>query len=93
MQIEEIVKGSPAFEAGLQPLDRILMIGTGETRDLTTSEAVRKIRGPKGTQVQLFIERNSQDGKQEYLHKEVLRDVIDIPSAKGQILTQSGVKL
>nr|MBR6100481.1 hypothetical protein [bacterium] len=26
--MEEIVKGSPAYKSGLQPLDRIVMIGT-----------------------------------------------------------------
>ena len=57
VQIEEIVKGSPAYKSGLQPLDRIVMIGTWETKDLTVWEAVQKIRWPKGTIVNLLIER------------------------------------
>lgn len=93
VQIEEVVKDSPAFKAGLIPLDRIVMIGTGETKDLTTSEAVQKIRGPKGTKVQLFIERVDKSGEKSYLEKEVSRDIINVPSVTSKVLTQSGVSL
>lgn len=93
VQIEEVIKDSPAFKAGLIPLDRIVMIGTGETKDLTTSEAVQKIRGPKGTKVQLFIERIDKSGEKSYLEKEVSRDIINVPSVTSKVLTQSGVSL
>lgn len=93
IQIEELVKWSPAFQAWLQPLDRILMIGSWETKDLTTSEAVAKIRGPKWSSVTLFIERPVENWLYNYFHQEVVRDVIDIPSVKGEILNQSWVKL
>lgn len=93
VQIEEVVKDSPAFKAGLLPLDRIVLIGTGETKDLSTSEAVQKIRGPKGSSVQLFIERIEKSGEKSYLEKEVVRDIIDVPSVRSKILTHSGVKL
>lgn len=93
VQIEEVVKDSPAFKAGLLPLDRIVLIGTGETKDLSTSEAVQKIRGPKGSSVQLFIERIEKSGEKSYLEKEVIRDIIDVPSVRSKILTHSGVKL
>ncbi len=93
VQIEEVVKDSPAFKAGLIPLDRIILIGSWETKDLTTTEAVQKIRGPKGTKVQLFIERVGKSGEKSYIEKEVERDIIDIPSVSSKILTQSGVKI
>lgn len=93
IQIEELVKWSPAFQAWLQPLDRILMIGSWETKDLTTSEAVAKIRGPKWSSVMLFIERPVENWSYTYFHQEVMRDVIDIPSVKGEVLNQSWVKL
>lgn len=93
IQIEELVKWSPAFQAWLQPLDRILMIGSWETKDLTTSQAVTKIRGPKWSSVTLFIERPVENWSYTYFHQEVVRDVIDIPSVKGEILNQSWVKL
>lgn len=93
VQIEELVKDSPAFKAGLMPLDRIILIWTGETKDLTTSEAVSQIRGPKGSMVELFIERLDKDGQKSYLEKQVLRDIIEVPSVRSKILNQSEVKL
>lgn len=93
LQVEEVIKGSPAFKAWIIPLDRILLIGTGETRDLSTSEAVQKIRGPKGSTIELFIERPSATGKSEFLEKIVTRDIIDIPSVKGTLVNYSGTTL
>jgi carboxyl-terminal processing protease len=93
VQVEEIVKGSPAYKAGLQPLDRIVMIWTWETQDLTVTEAVKRIRWPKGTTVDLFIERVDKTWKKEYLHVEIERDVIDIPSVKSKILEKDWVKI
>ena len=93
VQVEEIVKGSPAYKAGLQPLDRIIMIWTWETQDLTVTEAVKKIRWPKGTTVDLFIERVDKKWKKEYFHVEIERDVIDVPSVKSKILEKDWVKI
>lgn len=93
IQVEEVLKGSPAFEVGIKPLDRIILIWTGETKELTTNEAVSKIRGEKGTKINLFIERPNNSGSNEYLEKEVVRDVINIPSVRGNILNYSGHKL
>ena len=93
VQIEEIVKGTPAYKSGLQPLDRIVMIGTWETKDLTVSEAVQKIRWPKGTIVNLLIERVDKKWQKEYLYVDVTRDIIDIPSVKSKVLENNGIKI
>ena len=93
IQVEEVLKWSPAFESDIKPLDRIILIWTGETKDLTTNEAVNKIRGEKGTKINLFIERPNSSGTNEYLKKEVVRDVINIPSVRGNILNYNGHKL
>ena len=93
IQVEEVLKWSPAFESGIEPLDRIILIWTGETKDLTTNEAVNKIRGEKGTKINLFIERPNSSGTNEYIKKEVVRDIINIPSVRGNILSYSGHKL
>ena len=93
VQVEEIVKGSPAYKAGLQPLDRIIMIWTWETQDLTVTEAVKRIRWPKGSTVDLFVERVDKKWKKEYFHVEIERDVIDIPSVKSKILEKDWVKI
>ncbi|MCX6824101.1 MAG: S41 family peptidase [candidate division SR1 bacterium] len=87
IQIDEIIKGSPAFLAGLRMLDRIVMIGTGVTKVLDVNQAVDKIRGPKGTKVKLTIERVSKTGDKELIEKEITRDKLIIPSVNGKILT------
>jgi C-terminal processing protease CtpA/Prc len=55
--IEEIVKWSPAYLAGLMPLDRILMINTWSVKDLSIDAAVSAIRWPKWSKVLLTIQR------------------------------------
>ena len=93
IQIEEIIKGSPAFRAGLLPLDRIIMIGTGETKNLTTYEAVSLIRGKKWTKVKFGIERPQNSWENQYLVIEVERDTIDVPSVRSKILTHNNQKI
>ena len=70
------LKGSPAERAGIRAGDKILKIDEKITPDLTIEEAVRLIRGPKGTKVKLTIVRN---GDEESRVIEVERDVIKIP--------------
>ena len=93
IQIEEVIKGSPAFKAGLLPLDRIIMIGTGETKNLTTYEAVSLIRGKKWTKVKFGIGRPQNSWENQYLVIEVERDTIDVPSVRSKILTHNNQKI
>lgn len=85
--VEEIIKDSPAFIAGIQPLDRIIKIGSGETEDLSVQEAVKLIRWPKWSKVMLLIERTYKDWSKEVLEKSVKREAISIPSVASSILT------
>lgn len=51
------LKNSPAQQAGIKPGDIIYKIDGKLTEDMTLYEAIRKIRGKKGTQVALTIIR------------------------------------
>ena len=62
------------------------MIWTGETQDLTVTQAVGKIRWPQWTTVDLFIERLDKNGKKEYFNVKLERDLIEVPSVKSKIL-------
>ena len=86
VQVEELIKGSPAFKAGLFPLDRIVMIDTGSVKDLTINEAVSKIRGAKWSTVILTIERIKKDNSKEIIKKNVIRDKLSIPSVSSKII-------
>lgn len=55
------IQGTPAFEAGLQPGDVIAEINGNSTKDLTSAdEAVKKLRGPKDSTVDLTIARRGE---------------------------------
>lgn len=87
IQIDEIVKGSPAFKAGLRILDRIVMINSWSTKSIDVNEAVKEIRGPKWTNVTLTIERINKDGSKEVIEKDITREKLTVPSVNGKIIT------
>lgn len=75
------ISGYPADKAGLKPKDIIVEIDGQTLNDVTISDAVKRIRGPKDTTVKLKVVR---DGK--ILDFEIKRDNINIPSVKSEIL-------
>ncbi len=77
------IAGFPAEKAGLRPQDIIAEIDGKSAFDLSVSEAVKRIRGPKGTTVKLKIVR---DRKQE-IDFEITRDQINIPSVTTETLS------
>lgn len=56
LEVVAPIAGSPAQEAGIQPLDRILEIDGMLTSQLTLDEAAARMRGPIGTTVTLKIQ-------------------------------------
>ncbi len=71
------VKGTPAYNAGVKPGDQVLKIDDLSTSGLTTEEAVKHIRGQKGTAVKLTMLRA---GEKEPRVLNIIRDVINIPT-------------
>jgi carboxyl-terminal processing protease len=69
------LKDSPAEKAGLKGGDKVLKINDTTTADLALDEAVRLIRGPKGTEVKLIVLRDSFDKVKEI---KIIRDTIRI---------------
>ncbi|MBO9597010.1 MAG: S41 family peptidase [Cohnella sp.] len=72
--VESIFKGSPAERAGLLPNDILLSVNGESLQGLTLSEAVAKIRGPKGTKAKLSVKR---EGIADPIDLELVRDRID----------------
>lgn len=75
------IQGTPAYKAGIQAGDRIIKVNGQPTRDLR--EAVKKIRGPKGTKVHVTIQREGVADPIEYT---LVRDVIPIESVHAALL-------
>lgn len=91
--IEEVLKQSPAAQAGLMPLDRVVAINGENLKDLDIDQAVEKIRGPKGTSVTLTIERINKNDEKTLLEITVVRDKISIPSVTTEIMTINNKKV
>lgn len=81
---------SPAQRAGLRAGDKIIKINSTSTDDLTLDEAVKLIRGPKGTEVSLTISRDEWEDSREI---KIIRDVIQVPSLKLEFKDIDGQKI
>jgi len=78
------IEGTPAYKAGIQAGDKIIKIDGKLTADMTLPEAVKGIRGEKGTKVNLTIMREGADKPLEFT---VTRDLIPIKSVRSFLLT------
>jgi carboxyl-terminal processing protease len=84
------IEDTPAHKAGLLPGDVILEINKELTQDMTFMDAVKKIRGPKGTAVNLTVLH--KDGSKP-VELSIKRDVIPIVSVKTDELDDGYVYL
>ncbi len=73
--------GTPAEKSGIHSGDILVKIDDKSTEGMRIDEAVKLIRGEKGTIVKFSIYR---DGQPEFIEKEVTRDTIDIPTVKTE---------
>ena len=72
----------PAEKAGFIAGDAIIRINDTSTEGMTVDEAVRLIRGEKGTEVSFSVFRKSED---KFLDIKVVRDTITIPTSKTEV--------
>lgn len=79
--------GSPALKAGVRPGDVIDRIDGQSLGGLTVDEAVRRIRGPKGTTVTLTVVRDGGAPFDLTITRDVIiqREVISKDLAGGQV--------
>lgn len=78
------IEGTPAYEAGIKAGDQIIGIDDKPTNDMTLMDAVKNIRGPKGTKVKLTVRR---EGAEKPLEFSITRDVIPLKSVRNYLLT------
>ncbi len=84
--VNEVIPGGPAEKAGLLGGDTILTIDGKSTRGLTTAQDAKLLRGEKGSQVKLVVERAGK----EQPAVAVTRDTIHQPSVYSKLL-DSGI--
>ena len=74
------IEGTPAYEAGIKARDKILSIDNVSTKGLNIEDAVKLIRGRRGTKVKLEILRNGNS-----FYKSLLRERIELKSVTSKI--------
>ena len=80
------IKGTPADQAGIQPGDIIIEIDGESATGISVTEAVTRIRGPKGEEVVLTVIR---DGEQVVVP--IVRDTISIDSVEWEAREGNGI--
>jgi len=76
------IEDTPAYKAGVKAADQIIKIDGNSTKDITIMEAVKKLRGVKGTKVTITIMR---EGLAKPIDIEITRDIIVVKSVKSKI--------
>lgn len=77
------IEDTPAYKAGIQPGDMIFKIEDEFTKDMTLVDAVKKMRGLKGTKINISIKR---EGVPELMDFELVRDTIRVQSVRSRVL-------
>lgn len=82
------LEDTPAWRAGVKSLDKIVKIDDESTKDITLSEAVKKLRGKPGTTVKITIFRESE-GK--ILDLTITREIIHIHDVKDVMILKDNI--
>ncbi len=82
------IEDTPAWKAGLKAKDRIVKINNDLTRDMTLTEAVKKLRGKVGEAVTITVLRESE---KKLLEFKIVRGVIKIQNIKGARILEDGI--
>ncbi|MCF8063506.1 MAG: S41 family peptidase [Deltaproteobacteria bacterium] len=78
------IEGTPAYKAGIKAGDQIIKINDEPTNDMNLSDAVKRIRGPQGSEVKLTVRREGSDKPLDFT---ITRDVIPLRSVRHHQLT------
>ncbi|MCX6752185.1 MAG: S41 family peptidase [Candidatus Nomurabacteria bacterium] len=76
------LKDTPAYRANIKPGDKILKIDKTVTSSLGIEDAIKLIRGEKGTPVTLTIFR---EGNKDPIEVRIVRDTINVPTLDTEL--------
>ncbi|MBL6606198.1 MAG: S41 family peptidase [Alphaproteobacteria bacterium] len=86
LKVVSPIDDTPAFDAGLQPEDLILSVDDESIVGITLSEAVEKLRGPIGSEVNITVQRADD----EPFDVAIIRDEIKIRSVRSRLYEDIG---
>jgi carboxyl-terminal processing protease len=78
-----VFEGSPAYKKGIRRGDVLANVEGEETKGWTTDQAMRKLRGPKGTNVNVGVKRRGYD---ELIKFALTRDEVYIPTVPAYFM-------
>ena len=81
--VMSLFEGSPAYQKGIRRGDIVARINGDDAKGWTSDQAVSKLRGPRGTPVQVSIKRT---GYEQLIEVEVVRDEIVIPNVPSSFM-------
>lgn len=82
------IEDTPAWKAGVKANDRIVKINKELTRDMTLTDAVKRLRGKPGEAVNIVILRESE---KKLLEFKIVRDIIKINDVKEAKILEDGI--
>ncbi len=83
---QSVFEGSPAYKKGIRHGDAIVKIAGEDTKNWTTPQAQSKLRGARGTPVQIEIRRF---GYERPIPLEVIRDEVHIPTVPAYFMVDA----
>jgi carboxyl-terminal processing protease len=81
--VMSIFEGSPAYKKGLRRNDVIARINGDDAKDWSADDAVAKLKGPKGTTVNISLRRRGYDG---LIDLEIERDAVNMSTVRGAFM-------
>jgi carboxyl-terminal processing protease len=77
------IEDTPAYRAGLEAGDQIIKIEDKFTKDISIMDAVKMMRGPRGSKIRITVMRESFEKPQEFT---MVREIIKVKSVKSSTL-------
>ena len=83
INVMSLFEGSPAYRSGIRRGDVIARIKGEDTKNWTSEQAVKQLKGPKGTKVNISIRRPGYD---KLIDMDVERDEVNIVTVRGAFM-------
>src|SRR5499433_2298027 len=83
-----VSQGMPAERAGLRYGDAIIAVDGNSTKDWSQSDALKRVRGERGAEVSVTVERPGEPGP---LTVNITRDEVPFPSVRNVFMLRPGI--
>lgn len=80
------IEGTPAAKAGIKPGDQIIAIDGKPTQGMIADEAVKILRGPKGSPVKITVKSKDNEASRDVT---LIREIIHVKSVESKLLDNS----